>query len=61
MDKVGDFLEWLGGFWPKTKPDEKETQNIRGIVIGLAIVIAALIAALAWNASAAAAGPPPSC
>jgi len=51
VDKLGDFFEWLGGFWPETKADEKETtHNIRGIVIGLAIVIAALIAALAWNA-----------
>jgi len=51
VEQLGDFFEWLGGFWPETKPDEKETtHNIRGIVIGLAIVIAALIAALAWNA-----------
>ena len=50
VEKVGDFVEWLGGFWPETKPDEKETHNVRGIVIGLAVVIAALIAALAWNA-----------
>lgn len=51
VDKVGDFVEWLGGFWPETKHDEDEkTHNIRGIVIGLAIVIVAMIAALAWNA-----------
>jgi hypothetical protein len=51
IEKLGNFFEWLGSFWPESKPDEKETtHNIRGIVIGLAIVIAALIAALAWNA-----------
>lgn len=48
---LGDFFEWLGTFWPETKPQkEKKQGSIRGIVIAIAIVIVVVIALLAWNA-----------
>src|SRR5438270_13081442 len=52
MEKVlEDFFEWLGSFWPESKPDrDKKEGSIRGIVIAIAVVILVVIALLAWNA-----------
>lgn len=48
---LGDFFEWLGSFWPESKPEkEKKQGSIRGIVIAIAVLIVAVIALLAWNA-----------
>lgn len=48
-EKLSDFFEWLGSFWPDSKTkDDTETRSIRGIVIGIAILIAAVVATLAW-------------
>jgi hypothetical protein len=49
-EKIVDFFEWLGSFWPKSKPRDAGTASMGGIVTGVAILIAIIVAALAWTA-----------
>ena len=49
-DKIARFFEWLDGFWPQSQNKEAKPSNIRGIVVGVVILIAIVVAILAWMA-----------
>jgi hypothetical protein len=48
-DKISKFFEWLLRFWPESRTKEGNG-NIRGAVIGVAILIAIVVGVLAWIA-----------
>jgi len=49
-DKISDFLDWLLDFWPKSKQRDTPAGNMRGVVTGVATLIAIIVAVLAWGA-----------
>jgi hypothetical protein len=49
-DKISKFFDWLMRFWPERKNKEGNGGNIRGAVIGVAILIAIVVVVLAWIA-----------
>ena len=50
LDKIIRFWNWLDSFFPTSKRQEIGSHDIRGMATGIAIVIAIVVALLAWTA-----------